>query len=477
VTVHLRVRSPRPVRRAMFAYALSAGLTLVVVWLGAVVASGYIARSESLRDAETTADRLGRLVVAPLLLGSDADARRADLDSAVALRRQDGFLLGVEVWQADGVVVYSDRPEAVGQWVPVPAPVLAAIDRGVVTSWISEEPGSGAMQGTGPLIEVAEPLPLRDRTVALVAYLNYDRIDRTGELLLTQITPLTIGAPLLLQLLQLPIVMWLGRRLVRQEADRSALLERALSASERERRAIAGDLHDGVLQQLAGVGFVVASLPPWITEPTRAAAAGRAATTIAAQVDALRRLAVSIYPPDLSAPGLCAAIEALAVPLRERGIEVVVEGRPLPDLDPEVTATLYRVARECLSNVLQHASAATVRVCLQPSPDGATVSVCVVDDGVGVAETVDTEPGRAHLGLRLLSDRISEIGGFLRVRSHAPAGTVVEAVVPTCPVTGSAPRPAVAANPPFEASEFPAPRAVAEGFTPRRSPRSPGSAR
>jgi two-component system, NarL family, sensor kinase len=255
----------------MLAYALSAGLTVAVVWVGAFVVSGYIARAEVLRDAETTADRLGRLVVAPLLLGRDADADavtwREDVDRAVALRRQDGFLLGIDVWRRDGVVVYSDRREAVGRWDPVPPPVQAAIDTGAVTSWISEGPESGPIQGFGPLIEVAEPLHLRDRTLALVAYLDYDRIDRTGELLVGQITPLTIGAPLLLQLLQLPISLWLGRRIVRHEADRSALLERALSASERERRTIAGDLHDGVLQQLAGAGFVVASLAPWIAEP------------------------------------------------------------------------------------------------------------------------------------------------------------------------------------------------------------------
>jgi two-component system NarL family sensor kinase len=419
----------------MLAYAMCACLTLVVVWIGAVVASGYIARAETLRDAETTADRLGRLVVTPLLLGTDADGTvlRQDIDRAVALRRQDGFLLGIEVWQRDGVVVYSDRPDAVGRGLPVPRPVEDAIDRGAVTSWISEEPEPGPMQGLAPLIEVAEPLHLRDHTVALVAYLNYDRIDRTGELLVGQITPLTIGAPLLLQLLQLPVIMWLGRRLVRQEAERSALLERALSASERERRAIAGDLHDGVLQQLAGAGFVVASLPAWIAEPSRADAAELAAATITAQVDALRRLAVTIYPPDLSAPGLPATIEALAAPLRERGVRVTIEARPLPDLDPAVTATLYRVARECLSNVVQHASASTVRVCLQPSPDGAGVSLCVIDDGVGIAERGPTGSDQAHLGLRLLADRVADIGGDLRIRSQRPGGTVVEVVVPPRP--------------------------------------------
>jgi signal transduction histidine kinase len=158
-----------------------------------------------------------------------------------------------------------------------------------------------------------------------------------------------------------------------------------------------------------------------------------AAATITAQVNALRRLAVTLYPPDLSARGLPAAIEELAGPLRNQGVQVVIEARPLPDLDPAVIAALYRVARECLANVAQHASASAVRICVALDPDGTGVSLSVADDGVGLAEPAAADDDRRHLGLRLLADGIADIGGELRVRSHRPGGTTVEARTPVSP--------------------------------------------
>jgi signal transduction histidine kinase len=65
------------------------------------------------------------------------------------------------------------------------------------------------------------------------------------------------------------------------------------------------------------------------------------------------------------------------------------------------------------------------------------VSLSVADDGVGIAEAgaAEGEAGgdRGHLGLRLLADRVTDIGGELRVRSQRTGGTVVEAAVPLRP--------------------------------------------
>ena len=89
----------------------------------------------------------------------------------------------------------------------------------------------------------------------------------TANNLVLRIVPLAVGALLLLQLIQTPITVSLARRVAGHEAERAALLERALSASERERRQIAADLHDGVVQDLAGAGYALAAVARRVDGP------------------------------------------------------------------------------------------------------------------------------------------------------------------------------------------------------------------
>ena len=177
--------------------------------------------------------------------------------------------------------------------------------------------------------------------------------------------PLAVGALLLLQLIQTPITVSLVRRVAGHEAERAALLERALSASERERRQIAADLHDGVVQDLAGAGYALAAVARRVDGPasTGVEHVGR---VVRGAVESLRRLMVDIYPPDLSGAGLPGAIDDLATPLRESGVTVHVRAEQLPGASSEVAAVLYRVARETLANVAKHAQASAVEIDLGP---------------------------------------------------------------------------------------------------------------
>ena len=71
---------------------------------------------------------------------------------------------------------------------------------------------------------------------------------------------------LVLMLIQVPIAASLARRIRRQDADRSALLERNLSVSEKERVRVAADLHDGPIQELAGVGYALGAVASSVPE-------------------------------------------------------------------------------------------------------------------------------------------------------------------------------------------------------------------
>jgi signal transduction histidine kinase len=106
--------------------------------------------------------------------------------------------------------------------------------------------------------------------------------------------------------------------------------------------------------------------------------------------------------------------------------ELVV--REDPHVPAEVTAALYRAAREAVRNVLRHARASEVRVELVNAAH--TIGVVVTDDGVGMADMPDAADP-THLGLRLLSDLAAEIDGRLSVTGRPEGGTCFRFELPT----------------------------------------------
>jgi len=437
------VRTNPRIRRSLITYLGAAALVLVVVAVGAVLVGRQVAQDEALRDAERLAQRTANLVVAPLLadvLAGDA-SRRPELDRAVANRVRDGSIAELNVWDRTGTVIYADDVTEIGERLPIPDEVATAIDQGTVTSNVTNEPETGPIPGSTKLVEVYAPLRLPgQQPLAFEIYLDYDRVETTANNLVLRIVPLAVGALLLLQLIQTPITVSLARRVAGHEAERAALLERALSASERERRQIAADLHDGVVQELAGAGYALAAVTRRVEGP-QAAGLDHVGRVVRGAVESLRRLMVDIYPPDLSGAGLPGAIDDLAEPLRQAGITVHVRAEQLPGASSEVAAVFYRVARESLANVAKHAQASTVEVDLGPDHAASTPTVVlrVADDGIGIRPEQLDKRAEGHLGLRLLIDRIADQGGELRIEARPDGGTAAVARMPVDWVSDPAP--------------------------------------
>jgi two-component system, NarL family, sensor kinase len=437
------VRTNPRIRRSLITYLGAAALVLVVVSVGAVLVGRQVAQDEALRDAERLAQRTANLVVAPLLadvLAGDA-SRRPELDRAVANRIRDGSIAELNVWDRTGTVIYADDVTEIGERIPIPDEAAAAIDLGTVTSNVTDKPETGPIPGSTKLVEVYAPLRLPgQQPLAFEIYLDYDRVETTANSLVLRIVPLAVGALLLLQLIQTPITVSLARRVAGHEAERAALLERALSASERERRQIAADLHDGVVQELAGAGYALAAVTRRVEGP-QAAGLDHVGRVVRGAVESLRRLMVDIYPPDLSGAGLPGAIDDLAEPLRQAGITVHVRAEQLPGASSEVAAVFYRVARESLANVAKHAQASTVEVDLGPDHAASTPTVVlrVADDGIGIRPEQLDKRAEGHLGLRLLIDRIADQGGELRIEARPDGGTAAVARMPVDWVSDAAP--------------------------------------
>jgi signal transduction histidine kinase len=191
-------------------------------------------------------------------------------------------------------------------------------------------------------------------------------------------------------------------------------------------------LHDGVVQELAGVSYSLAAAADR-SEGEGDAALGNVLRNAAAHtresMRELRSLLVEIYPASLHQAGLEAALRDLLAPLERQGLEtrLVVE-RDL-GLSDSAEAQLFRAAQEALRNVLLHAGARHVEV--RVARDGEIAKLVVSDDGRGLSpEALSRRREEGHLGLRLLADLAAEAGGRLELDSKPDHGTRVTMEVP-----------------------------------------------
>jgi signal transduction histidine kinase len=186
-----------------------------------------------------------------------------------------------------------------------------------------------------------------------------------------------------------------------------------------ELRRIERDLHDGAQQRLVSIGLALRHAQHQLGggTPERAGATlDSAVAEIAAAITELRELAQGLPPAQLDA-GLAPAFEDLA-----RRAPVPVEVRvPADRYSREVEGAAWFIGCEAVTNAVKHARASRIAVSADRS-DGRLV-ITVADDGVGGA-TVDGS------GLRGLADRVTALGGVLRVDSPAGAGTTLMAELP-----------------------------------------------
>jgi len=204
-------------------------------------------------------------------------------------------------------------------------------------------------------------------------------------------------------------------------------LRRVVNAQELERRRLARELHDETGQALTSILLGLKSVEDAPTEEDMRAAATQLRELVVATLQDVRRLAVELRPRALDDFGLVPALERLIGGFVEStGIDVQLEPQ-LGDerLPGEVETTLYRLVQEALTNIVKHAAAKTVSILLVRR-DGLVTAV-IEDDGRGFSPA-DTRADA--LGLAGMVERVSLLGGRLRVETAIGAGTTLAAEVP-----------------------------------------------
>jgi signal transduction histidine kinase len=211
---------------------------------------------------------------------------------------------------------------------------------------------------------------------------------------------------------------------------------RVIASTDRARRTVERDLHDGVQQRLLSAAMVLGTASTLAdTEPAACRAAlDEAQRRLQSAMAELRALCHGVYPAVLTDYGLAAALTALTRPLGPRiALEVGGIGR-LPD---DVEAAVYFSCAEAVQNITKHAgalAAGTVRC----QRDGAgTVHFAVLDDGAGF-DPRRSAPGN---GLANISERIEAVGGTVAVCSSPGRGVQVVGTVPAAPPPQPQPQP------------------------------------
>ena len=425
------------VLRPVAVFALSGLAVLLLVALAVALEIRSLARSEAVHDARRLTTLTGHGIVEPALttavVRGNPDAIAA-LDRVVRRRVLSPDVVRVKVWNAEGKILYSDEPRLVGRRFPLGADELAVLRSSDVSTETSDlsKPENAYERGQGDLTSVYLGLRAQDGTPVLFEeYLRSSAIAGDSSSVARRFVPVGVAALLVLALLQIPLAWRMARRMRDAQRDREEFLQHAVEASDRERQSIAAGLHDGVVQELAGVSFQMAAAIEHdqgdATKLTRALAAGAAGTRNA--IRQLRSLLLEIYPPALRDQGLAAALPDLAAPLMARGVDVQVAVEAGPDLSTDVERLVFRTAQEAIRNVGSHAAAEHVAVAV--SRANGTLTLRVSDDGRGFDQrTLTSRRAEGHMGLAMLGDLAESAGGTLQVRSSPGSGTTVELEVP-----------------------------------------------
>jgi signal transduction histidine kinase len=424
------VAEPNPVWQSVARYVASALVAVVLISLLGVLLFREFGQDEAIRDAKDQTRASAKWAVEPVLtdevLRGEPQALLV-LDKAVRQRVLRGSsVVRVKIWDSTGRIVYSDEARLIGARYPMSPEERAEFEGDRIDAEVSDldKPENRFEREFGELLEVY--VGLTTPTGKRLRYEEYYRssfIDARATRIFREFGYIALAALILFALIQLPLAWQLSRRVQRAQRERVELLQRAVDASERERRRIAADLHDGVVQNLAGVSYSLSaaesSAPPELAPTLRESAAETRQA-----LRGLRSLLVEIYPAELQREGLEAALEDLLAPCAAKGLQTHLEIED-DDLPEDVERLFFRAAQEALRNVVKHAGAE--RVDVEVARRDGTAILCIEDDGSGFV--VGERAEEAHFDLRVLGDFVREVGGDLDIRSEPGRGTTVKVEV------------------------------------------------
>jgi signal transduction histidine kinase len=388
---------------------------------------GFLSRDRTLEQIRSALYESGNVVRDYVLVEPGEDEKKA---RPTELKRiHDDMRTALKIYSL------SLRPEEKGPF--------QQLHNEVETYWSTLEPifdwGAKARRHRGNSFLRHEVLPQRATVLAIareVSEVNEQALQederRLADLFarferrLQIITALGLGLGLVLAALTVTYTLRLEKSAeeryqesLQAQRELKELSKRLVDAQEQERRAISRELHDQVGQSLSALLVDVETLA---AKPGEDAVFRQGLENIKMLaencVNEARNMALLLRPSMLDDLGLVAALEwqAREVSKRTGTLVDIVEGNVSDALPEEYKTCVYRIVQEALNNCSRHAYAKSVRVIVRQESE--RLSLTIQDDGRGF------DPSRVRgLGLVGMNERVSQLGGVLKVDSLPGRGT------------------------------------------------------
>ena len=205
-------------------------------------------------------------------------------------------------------------------------------------------------------------------------------------------------------------------------AEHNELQRVVLEFTDNEQRRIGQDLHDGIGQELTGLGLLAGKLHSSLSR--KQLAEHKLAHEIVEGLDQaliqVRSIAKCLVPFNVTAEGLKFALMDLAERIHSHTeIACQFSGDVLID-DNQVASQLYRIAQEAVANALRHSQARKIQLHLKKESN--ELSLRIIDNGIGFSPAVTPGTG---VGLSTMQYRANLLGGSLTIESETNGGTSV----------------------------------------------------
>jgi len=225
----------------------------------------------------------------------------------------------------------------------------------------------------------------------------------------------------------------MAQELERKRTQEHRLIEKLIDAQEEERKLVAYDLHDGLIQQLVGARYYLTNCREQcgINHPGGCDGVTTGCDALTEAIIEGRRIVEGLRPAVLDDLGLVAAIEEVAqATARIAGLELALDiQKILTEPDKTVSVTVFRIAQEALNNIRKHSAAKHIRLAMH---NGNGIDLTIEDDGKGFDLNSINSEGHG-LGITTMKERATLIHGSCQIDSAPGQGTRIHVWVPLTP--------------------------------------------